>query len=170
MHVEMMRATFQISTESKKMSKAKHQFVVYRCKECEKTSTDLGSIHAHAEKHRGWFGIQWPWNVADPEELDELVEKLSVTDYEVVADSSEAKEDDPIRDPEENELEKIAQVTLIVGPDHARDLGQPQEGDMFVSPETVYRFENSRWEDLDVDTSWLIDHLKAYALPAGDSK
>lgn len=82
---------------------------------------------------------------------------------------SETEADDPVRDPDEQELEKIAQVTLMVGPDYARDLGQPQEGDMFVSPETVYRFENGRWEDLDVDTTWLINHLKAYALPARDS-
>ncbi len=61
----------------------KEHFMVYRCAECGKISTDLGSLHAHIEKHRGLFGIQLPWNVGDYDELMEMTEEIEVTDYRV---------------------------------------------------------------------------------------
>jgi hypothetical protein len=67
-------------------------------------------------------------------------------------------------DESDGELDKIVNVTLMCGPEYARDLGVPDEGDMFVTENTVYRYQDGQWQDLDVDTSWLIDHIKAYAL------
>jgi len=92
-----------------------------------------------------------------------------VWDWLPWGESPQISDNDPVRERDEEELDKIVNATLVVGPGYARDLGQPQEGDMFVTPETVYRFENGRWNDLEVDTSWLIDHLKAYELPASDT-
>ncbi len=57
---------------------------VYRCTECGKTSTDIGYLHAHAERHRGLFGLQWPWNVADVDALMALTEIVVATDVDVI--------------------------------------------------------------------------------------
>lgn len=46
----------------------------YRCTECGEESESLGRLHAHAEKHRGLFGIQLPWNVGDYEALMDMTE------------------------------------------------------------------------------------------------
>lgn len=55
---------------------------LYRCTECGMLSTRIGWLHAHIEKHRGFFGLQWPWNVADVDELMEMTETIRVTEYE----------------------------------------------------------------------------------------
>lgn len=60
------------------------ELVIYRCTECDETSTSLGELHAHAEKHRGLFGIQWPWQVGDFDALMDYTEILQVDDYSVV--------------------------------------------------------------------------------------
>jgi len=57
--------------------------ILYRCKECGKTSNSLGKIHGHAEKHRGLFGLQLPWRVGDFGSLMELTEVIEVNDYAV---------------------------------------------------------------------------------------
>lgn len=49
----------------------------YRCTECGRESASLGRLHAHAEKHRGFFGLQWPWKVGD---FDALMEMTEVVD------------------------------------------------------------------------------------------
>lgn len=59
------------------------QIELYRCKECGKISTSVGWLHGHAEKHRGFFGLQLPWKFGDFDELQELTETITVTDYEV---------------------------------------------------------------------------------------
>lgn len=58
------------------------ELVIYRCTECGKESVSLGWLHAHCEKHRGLFGIQWPWRIGDFEALMEMTEEIRVTDYE----------------------------------------------------------------------------------------
>jgi hypothetical protein len=58
--------------------------VIFRCTDCGKTSTSIGSLHAHCEKHHGIFGIQLPWRIGDFEALMEYTEVLRVTDYEHV--------------------------------------------------------------------------------------
>jgi len=52
--------------------------VLFRCTECDYTSLSLGQLHAHAEKHRGWFGLQLPWRVGDFDALMEYTEVLRV--------------------------------------------------------------------------------------------
>ena len=54
------------------------EIVLYRCSECGETSLNLGTLHAHAETHRGWRGFQWPWNMGDFGELMEYTEVLVV--------------------------------------------------------------------------------------------
>jgi len=56
--------------------------VVYRCTECGKTSVSLGWLHAHVEKHRGFFGIPLPWRYGDFNALMDMTEVLRVTDFE----------------------------------------------------------------------------------------
>lgn len=60
------------------------EFVVFRCKECGKTSVSLGWLHAHAEKHRGFFGFQLPWKYGDVYELMGLTDVVKVTECETV--------------------------------------------------------------------------------------
>lgn len=57
---------------------------LYRCTECGKTSVSIGWLHAHIERHRGLFGLQWPWRVGDYEALMEMTEVIRVSDYAVV--------------------------------------------------------------------------------------
>lgn len=54
--------------------------VLFRCTECGHTNLSLGSLHAHAEKHRGWFGFQLPWRYGDFNALMDLTEVLRVDD------------------------------------------------------------------------------------------
>lgn len=60
------------------------KIVLYRCSKCGKTSPSLGSLHAHAEKHRGLFGLQLPWRVGDFDALMEMTDVIRVDDYSVV--------------------------------------------------------------------------------------
>lgn len=60
------------------------QFVIYPCTECGRISENIGSLHAHAETHRGLFGLQWPWRYGDFDALMELTEVLRVDDYAIV--------------------------------------------------------------------------------------
>lgn len=66
------------------MPSSTDELVVYRCTECGKTSVSLGWLHAHAEKHRGLFGLQLPWRIGDFDALMELTEVLRVDGYERV--------------------------------------------------------------------------------------
>lgn len=61
--------------------------------------------------------------------------------------------------------QKLCKAPLVVGPDHAKDLFDPSDGDVFVSPETAYRCEGGEWVDLDVDTDWIIETIMAYHYP-----
>lgn len=58
------------------MQREDKEIVVYWCTECEKRSLSLGALHGHAESHRGFYGLQWPWNVGDFDALMELTEVL----------------------------------------------------------------------------------------------
>ncbi len=58
--------------------------VVFRCTECGHVSMSLGSLHAHAEKHRGLFGLQLPWRMGDFDALMEYTEVLRVDETEQV--------------------------------------------------------------------------------------
>lgn len=60
------------------------EIVVYRCTECGKTSVSIGWLHAHVERHRGFFGLQLPWRVGDFDALMEMTEVLRVEDYSEV--------------------------------------------------------------------------------------
>jgi hypothetical protein len=59
--------------------------VLFRCTECGYRSQSLGSLHAHAEKHRGWFGFQLPWRYGDFDALMELTDILAIEASEPVA-------------------------------------------------------------------------------------
>jgi hypothetical protein len=52
---------------------------LYRCTECGNVSDSLGRLHAHAERHRGLFGIQLPWRYGDFDALMEFTEVLEVS-------------------------------------------------------------------------------------------
>ena len=60
------------------------ELVIYRCTECGKTSVSLGWLHAHAEKHRGLFGLQFPWRIGDFDALMEMTEVLRIEEYREV--------------------------------------------------------------------------------------
>lgn len=55
---------------------------IYRCTECGTQTLSLGKLHSHIEKHRGLFGIQWPWSVGDFDELLDLTEVVVVEEVE----------------------------------------------------------------------------------------
>jgi hypothetical protein len=59
--------------------------VLFRCTECGYRSQSLGSLHGHAEKHRGWFGFQLPWRYGDFEALMELTEVVAIEASEAVS-------------------------------------------------------------------------------------
>ena len=44
----------------------------------------LGSLHAHAERHRGLFGLPLPWRLGDFDALMELTEVIRVEEYSSV--------------------------------------------------------------------------------------
>ena len=58
------------------------EITIFRCTECGKVKLNLGSLHAHCERHRGLFGLQWPWRYGDYDALMEMTEPLRVTDAE----------------------------------------------------------------------------------------
>ena len=58
--------------------------VIFECTECGYRSQSLGSLHAHAERHRGWHGWQLPWRYGDVEALMELTEVVAIEDSETV--------------------------------------------------------------------------------------
>lgn len=68
-------------------------------------------------------------------------------------------------DNQEEKLKKLYNVSVMIGPDDARGLFQASEGDVFVSSKTAYRYERESWHDLEVDTDWLVDTLRAYRRP-----
>lgn len=59
--------------------------VLFRCTECGYRSQSLGSLHAHIEGHRGWFGFQLPWRYGDADALMELTEVVAIEDSEAVS-------------------------------------------------------------------------------------
>lgn len=59
--------------------------VLFSCTECDHVSLSLGSLHAHAEQHRGWFGFQWPWRYGDFDQLMELTEIVRVQEVEEIS-------------------------------------------------------------------------------------
>ena len=56
------------------------KLVVFRCRECGYSSLSLGTLHAHAEKHRGYtrFGIQIPFTKTSMARFDRLMEYTEV--------------------------------------------------------------------------------------------
>jgi len=65
---------------------------LYRCTECGYTREangkgQFGLMHAHAEKHFKWVDWLPGWlqpPAANPEKLDEFIELVRVTEYEVI--------------------------------------------------------------------------------------
>jgi len=58
-------------------------FEAYRCSACgwicsAKPKGSIGTAHAHAEKHTGFF------STANPDKLDQFIHKIKVTDFEEV--------------------------------------------------------------------------------------
>ena len=43
----------------------------------------LVSLHAHAERHRGLWGIQWPWRMGNYDALMGMTEILRVDEADV---------------------------------------------------------------------------------------
>lgn len=58
--------------------------VLFECTECGHRSQSLGRLHAHAEAHRGWFGVQLPWRYGDVEALMELTEVVAIDETQSV--------------------------------------------------------------------------------------
>jgi len=52
--------------------------LIYRCTECGAVRQHYGTIHAHCERHRGFFGLQLPWRYGDHDALNQMVEVLRV--------------------------------------------------------------------------------------------
>ncbi len=64
--------------------------VLFRCSECGYIAMSLGSLHAHAETHRGYtrLGIQIPFTktaMANVDELMKLTEVIRVDATEEIA-------------------------------------------------------------------------------------
>jgi len=68
----------------------KPEFEIYSCTECSyitsaKPEGAIGTAHAHAEKHASWWKLPaWLSLVADPEKLDQYIEKIRVTDWQKI--------------------------------------------------------------------------------------
>ncbi|AGB38062.1 hypothetical protein [Natronococcus occultus] len=75
--------------------------VLFRCTECDHTTTDVASLHAHCEKHRGYtrFGIQIPFTRTSAGDFNALMEytdvlrvedttKISLKDIDRLTDES----------------------------------------------------------------------------------
>lgn len=58
--------------------------VLFECTECGYRSQSLGSLHAHIERHRGWFGFQLPWRYGDVDALMDRTEIVAIEDTETV--------------------------------------------------------------------------------------
>jgi len=58
--------------------------VLFRCTECDYASLSLGSLHAHAEGHRGYtrFNIQIPFTKTSMANVDELMKLTEVVRVE----------------------------------------------------------------------------------------
>lgn len=54
--------------------------VLFQCRDCDRLSLSLGSLHAHIEQHRGYtrFGIQLPIGKTSPGNFEQLMEKTDV--------------------------------------------------------------------------------------------
>jgi len=59
-------------------TRADSDLTVYRCMECGAVRESEGRIAAHCERHRGLFGLQFPWRVGDAEALKMYYEALNV--------------------------------------------------------------------------------------------
>jgi len=72
---------------------------IWRCKKCDwvrsaEPNGSIGIAHAHAEKHAAWNVKYsgnlisklpgWLFPAADPEILDQYVEKIKITDFAVI--------------------------------------------------------------------------------------
>ncbi|ELZ47883.1 hypothetical protein C464_08175 [Halorubrum coriense DSM 10284] len=57
---------------------------IYRCRQCDHISTNIGSLHAHCERHRGYtrFNIQVPFTDTSVGDFDRLMEYTDVMDEE----------------------------------------------------------------------------------------
>jgi len=64
--------------------------VLFRCRECDYISMSLGSLHAHAESHRGYtrFGIQIPFTKTAIANVDELMKLTEVVRVEETSEIS----------------------------------------------------------------------------------
>lgn len=66
------------------MSDADGRMDLFRCTACDwVTSAEpagaIGTAHAHAERHASkWILPAWLWPVADPEQLDQYIERVTV--------------------------------------------------------------------------------------------
>lgn len=78
---------------------ASETFELYRCKKCGKVSVSIGWLHAHIEKHLGFFGFRLPWNVGNTDDLMELTEIVKVVDVDrlIVGPSRDSKDNDQCR-------------------------------------------------------------------------
>lgn len=71
-------------TDSTAQKTSDREIVIYGCTECGYMSTSLGWLHAHVERHRGFFGLQLPWRYGDREELMKMTQVLRVEDVSEV--------------------------------------------------------------------------------------
>ena len=64
--------------------------VLFRCSECDYTSMSLGSLHVHAEVHRGYtrLGIQIPFTKTAMANVDELMKLTEVVRVEETSETS----------------------------------------------------------------------------------
>ncbi|RLM53180.1 hypothetical protein DVK02_14925 [Halobellus sp. Atlit-31R] len=58
--------------------------VLFSCTECDHVSLSLGSLHAHAESHRGIHGLQFPWRYGDFDRLMEFTEIVRLQEVEEI--------------------------------------------------------------------------------------
>lgn len=61
------------------------EIVIFRCIECGEVRDNIGSLHAHCEKHRGIFGIQLPWKYGDAEELMDMTQAIRVREADIIS-------------------------------------------------------------------------------------
>jgi len=54
--------------------------VLFRCRECGRIDMSLGTLHAHAEKHRGYtrWNIQLPFGKTSPADFKRLMKLTEV--------------------------------------------------------------------------------------------
>lgn len=79
-------------TDDLRSSETEVKHTIYRCTECGAHSLSIGKLHAHIERHRGLFGLQLPWRVADADELMDKTEIVVVEEAETYEAGDDARE------------------------------------------------------------------------------